>query len=577
VSAFRPCAIVPTFNHHSVLPDLISRFAARETPVIVIDDGSGPEAAGRIAAACAAAPNAECLRHEVNRGKGFAVLRGLERAAERGFSHAIQIDGDGQHDIGRLDALMAAARANPDAIVLGYPRYDGTVPRRRKFGRWLTHAWVFINTLSFDIKDSMCGFRVYPVAATLVLARAEVAGRRMEFDTEVLVRAHWRGTRFVGIPVDVTYPADNFSNFDLRRDNVLISGMHARLFLGMLARSPRLLRQKLSSTPDQEPRDSHWADIGERGASWGLGFLAAVYRVMGRRACLAFMSFVVFYFFVTGRKQRQGSMAYLDRAWKAGILERRPNYVTSFRHFMSFGVAALDKLAAWTGNIDLGDLDGDVTRSISATMNDGRGAFVITAHLGNPEAIRAVGTTQGQRINVLVHTVHAARFNRLIETLSPESATHLMQVTNLGPETAVALREAVERGEWVVMAGDRVAVAEAGERIVWIPFLGELAPFPQGPYILASLLRCPTYLLFGTRRGDRFDVHFRKLADPVVLPRGQRIKAIESYARQFAGAIEHQIRAAPFQWFNFFDFWRPAGLVPPTANTNPVLVEERRQ
>jgi len=141
-----------------------------------------------------------------------------------------------------------------------------------------------------------------------------------------------------------------------------------------------------------------------------------------------------------------------------------------------------------------------------------------------------------------------------------------MQVTDLGPETAVTMSDAVERGEWVVMVGDRIAISEEGDRVAWVPFLGELAPFPVGPYILASLLKCPTYLLFSLRHGDRHQVHFQKFADCVVLPRQNRAGALESYVRSFARALENHTKLAPLQWFNFFDFWRPAGLVPPTAD-----------
>ncbi len=576
MNPFRPCAIIPTLNHHLVLADIISRFAARDVPVIVVDDGSDPAAAECIAHACGNAAAAECLRHQVNQGKGAAVLSGLSRAAERGFTHAVQIDADGQHDLDRLDALMEAARANPDAIVVGQPRFDATIPRRRKFGRWLTHVLVFLNTLSFEIKDSMCGFRVYPVAVILPLARGEVRGRHMDFDPEVLVRAHWLGTPFVRIPVDVTYPAENLSNFDLRRDNVRIAGMHARSFLGMLARSPRLLMRNLSAARGRKTQSHHWADFGERGAYWGLRFLAAVYQVLGRRVCLGVLVFPVLYFLLTGRKQRRASAAYLERAWKAGFLHRKPTLFTSFRHFMAFAAASVDKLAAWTGKVSAEDLDIVSSDLFTEALEDERGAFVITAHLGNPEALRAVGTAEGWRINVFAHTVHAEHFNRLIEAFSPDSATRMMQVTNLGPETAVTMSDAVERGEWVVMAGDRVAVNEQGGRVAWVPFLGELAPFPVGPYILASLLKRPTYLLFSLRHGDRYQVHFHKLADRVVLPRDKRTEAVESYAQGFVHALEIHTKMAPLQWFNFFDFWRPAGLAPPAAETDADALEKVR-
>ena len=568
MSEFRACAVIPTCNHHKALSDILLRFITRDIAVIIVDDGSDPDEGERIAAIWARSPEVECLRSEVNEGKGSAVVRGLARAAERGFTHAVQIDADGQHDIDRLDALLAAARSNPEALVSGQPEFDDTVPLERKAGRWLTHVWVFINTLSFDITDSMCGFRVYPVAATLDVAHRDVRGRRMDFDTEVLVRSHWRGTPFVGVPVRVTYPAGNVSNFDVLRDNVLVSAMHARLFFGMLVRSPRLLMRNFFGSENRTMRSDHWADLSERGACWGLRFLAAVYRLLGRRICFIVMVVPVFYFFLTGRKHRQASFNYLNHAWKAGIFKRKPNCFTSFRHFLAFGAACLDKFAAWTGNLADEDLDGVSLDLFTQALNDERGAFVITAHLGNPEVLRAVGTIEGWRINVLVHTVHAERFNRLMEAFSPESATRLTQVTDLGPETAVAMSESAARGEWVVMVGDRIAVGEQGNRVAWIPFLGELAPFPVGPYILASLLRCPTYLLFGLRRGGRYHVHFRKLADRVELPRRNRAEAIRSYVQVFVSALEEHTAMVPLQWFNFFDFWRPPGLSAPAVDSN---------
>ncbi len=568
MSAFRACAVIPTYNHHKALPDILSRFVARDMAVIVVDDGSDPAEAERIAAVCAPFPGVECLRYEVNGGKGDAVVRGLTRAHERGFSHAVQIDADGQHDADRLDALVEAARANPEALVLGQPEFDGTIPLKRKAGRWLTHVWVFINTLSRDIKDSMCGFRVYPIAATLDVARRDVVGRRMDFDTEVLVRSHWRGTPVVGVPVRVTYPAGNVSNFDMLHDNVLVSIMHTRLFFGMLVRSPRLLTRNLSRSGQRPRQSDRWSGLGERGAYWGLRVLAAVYRLLGRRMCLAVMSIPVLYFFVTGRTQRQASLAYLTQAWKAGILECKPDPSTSLRHFMTFGAACLDKFAAWTGGLAKKDLEGVSSDLVAQALNDERGAFVITAHLGNPEVLRALGAAEGCRINVLVHTVHAERFNRLIEAFSPESAMRLTQVTNVGPETAVTMSACAARGEWVVMVGDRIAVGEKGDRVVWLPFLGELAPFPVGPYILASLLKCPTYLLFSLRHEARYHVHFRKLADRVELPRRNRAEAIAAYARDFVRALEEHTAMAPLQWYNFFDFWRPSGLNPPPARTN---------
>jgi predicted LPLAT superfamily acyltransferase len=185
----------------------------------------------------------------------------------------------------------------------------------------------------------------------------------------------------------------------------------------------------------------------------------------------------------------------------------------------------------------------------------GQGIVVFTAHLGNPDVIRAIGALNGRvPVNVLMHTEHAQLFNRLLKEHSPSSPVRAFPVTKVGVDTAIMLSEAIARGEWVVIAGDRVPVAEEG-RVVGAPFLDETAPFPQGPYILAALLKAPVYLLFCVREGRGFRLHFSKFADAIVLPRADRIGAIRRYASLYAKALEARIGETPLQWFNFYPFW----------------------
>jgi hypothetical protein len=132
----------------------------------------------------------------------------------------------------------------PEAVICGCPVYDASVPKARLYGRYATHVWVWINTLSFDIRDSMCGYRVYPLARTLALIDSVKLGSRMDFDADIIVRLHWRGAQVRNRPTRVTYPADGVSHFRLWHDNLRISRMHTVLFLGMLLRSPMLLARK---------------------------------------------------------------------------------------------------------------------------------------------------------------------------------------------------------------------------------------------------------------------------------------------------------------------------------------------
>lgn len=243
----RLCAIVPVYNHERAVAATLEGLRAQGLTVIMVDDGSGEACEAELRRLAAADPYVRLVRLQENQGKGGAVMAGLSAAAAAGFTHALQIDADGQHDPADLPNFLAAAAAEPAALVCGEPRFDASIPRHRLYLRYLTHAMVWLNTLSLDIPDSMCGLRVYPLAVVLPVIEAERPGRRMDFDVEILVRLHWRGAAMRWIPARVRYPRDGVSHFRLVADNWLITLMHARLFLGMLRRSPVLLARRVKS------------------------------------------------------------------------------------------------------------------------------------------------------------------------------------------------------------------------------------------------------------------------------------------------------------------------------------------
>jgi glycosyltransferase involved in cell wall biosynthesis len=246
-AAFAPLVVIPVYEHERAIVPLLQRLLPHGVPVLLVDDGSGPVCAAVLRDLAAATPDrVSLLRLDVNQGKGGAVMAGLREAGRRGASHVLQIDADGQHDAADVPKFLAEAQAHPTAMINGRPIYDASVPRGRLVGRYATHIWVWINTLSLEIKDSMCGFRVYPLPPTLALLERTHIGRRMDFDTEVLVRLHWTGVRVRNVPTRVTYPEDGVSHFKLLRDNLHISAMHARLFFGMLVRLPRLLARNVA-------------------------------------------------------------------------------------------------------------------------------------------------------------------------------------------------------------------------------------------------------------------------------------------------------------------------------------------
>jgi hypothetical protein len=271
--AYRACLVVPVYEHHEALGRQLPELRALGLCVLLIDDGSGaecsaalramagqdtgsldaagPDAAARaVAATGAAGPDSAALsapirliRRGKNGGKGAAVKQALRLAQELGFTHAVQVDADGQHDLAALPRLLEASKREPGAVICADPVFGADAPLARRRWRRLTNFWMAVNTLSLAVADGMCGLRVYPLAAVLPLLGP--TGDRMEFDPEILVRLAWAGLPLRFLPAAVRYPADGSSGFRAFEDNVRISWMHTRLFFGMLARSPRLLLRKL--------------------------------------------------------------------------------------------------------------------------------------------------------------------------------------------------------------------------------------------------------------------------------------------------------------------------------------------
>jgi predicted LPLAT superfamily acyltransferase len=549
---FRLCAVMPSYNHHRVAGKIVAALQTEGLPVFIIDDASSEPARSVLAALDDPIKHVKVHRLPENRGKGGAVNHGFRLAMDAGFTHALQIDADGQHDLSSLRDLMHLARQHPSALVTGIPIYDASVPLGRAIGRYITHFWVCVETLSLRISDAMCGFRIYPLAPVRALFEdGATIGQRMDFDIEIMVRLFWRGVPVLELPVKVSYPTDNTSNFDLWRDNVRISWMHTRLFFTMVWQLPRILTHR----PPRLETDHHWAGLAERGARWGLNLWALAYRVFGRRGCLTVMAPVVLYFYLTGSVQRRASREFLTRVWASNGRPRRPSLVDGFRHFLSFAGKVVDTFAGWVGGLSTEVVIPAEIADLRLAEQDPGGALFIVSHLGNVELARALlDQDTRERLLILVHTKHAENFNRMLGDVRPEAAINTWQVTELGPEAAVELKSQIEQGKWVVIAGDRVPIGSKG-RVAKVPFLGEDAPFSHGPYILASLLECPVYTLFCLRDGDRYVLHASKLADRILLPRKNRDEALTHYATMFAGRLAAFAQRYPLQWYNFFDFW----------------------
>lgn len=241
---FRPCILIPTYNNATTIGELLNTLTAFNLTMVVVNDGSDEATCTLLKELGNTHAKMELVVREINGGKGAAVQSGLRRALELGFTHALQLDADGQHDPAQIPTFLQTAATHPEALILGAPVFGEDVPKSRLYGRQVSRIMVWLETLSFQIEDPLFGFRVYPLAATVQLIDRVSTGQRMDFDPEIAVRLCWQGLTIKNIKAKVHYPEGNSSHFQMFRDNFRLAWLHTRLLAGMLVRAPSLIARK---------------------------------------------------------------------------------------------------------------------------------------------------------------------------------------------------------------------------------------------------------------------------------------------------------------------------------------------
>jgi len=240
--------LIPSYNPGPKVSATVKAALAQWAPVWVVVDGSNDGSAQALLEMAAADPHLKVWLLPTNRGKGAAVLFGLEQAQGLGYTHALTMDSDGQHPAEAIPQFMQASRRAPAAMVLGSPVFDASAPSLRVKGRRISNWWANLETLWAGIGDSLFGFRVYPIDSLIAVMRRQLWMRRFDFDVEAVVRLSWRGVEAVNLPAPVRYfstQEGGVSHFHYGRDNLLLTWMHFRLFWGFVLRLPWLALRRL--------------------------------------------------------------------------------------------------------------------------------------------------------------------------------------------------------------------------------------------------------------------------------------------------------------------------------------------
>lgn len=302
---------------------------------------------------------------------------------------------------------------------------------------------------------------------------------------------------------------------------------------------------------------THWAQIKESGSMWGMKFLLYVYLHFGRLALqILFYPIVICYWFIN-TQARHASQNYLNRLTIfAPSLKLHGSFFYSCKHFISFADAIIDKVAAWAGLITLNDVQYCGRNKLITELKKGRGIILLGSHLGNLEVCRVISDFDKTiKINVLMHNKHAQKFNQVLKQTNNDSQLNIIQVTEVNAATAILLSDKIDNGELIIIAADRTPVNNQ-QRVNSVTFLGAEALFPQGPFILANLLKCPIYTIFCLKHYNKYTIYFDLFSNRLKFSRKTREQELQQTIQRYAICLQTYCLKVPLQWFNFFDFWR---------------------
>lgn len=538
----RPAVLIPVHNNAATVGDVAHAALQHGLPVFVVDDGSSDGSGDR-----ARATGATVIRLPRNQGKGAALAAGMEAMAAAGFSHAICLDADGQHDPADIPRFAEAVRQEPVAVWAGV-RDMSTAPESSRFGRRFSNFWIWVET-GWKIADSQCGFRAYPVAPVLDLG---LSPGRYEWEVAVLTRLLWAGVPVRDIDCKVYYPApeDRVSSFRMFRDNARISWMNTGLVAERLLWPPRWVPPR--------PGTSGWTGRS-RGTALGWRLVIALLNALGRRPAYALIGLLATWYMVFAPSARRAIGAAVARAAPA-----RAGLGSTWRTFYNFGKAIADRFLFLRQGPAAFRYHYEGLEHLQAAFH-GTGAVVLGAHVGNVDVLCGPSGTSAR-----MRGVHVVRFNaagdhgrQLIEAMPEAWRPTVVAVNRDEGFAALAAVRAVRDGGVVVMLGDRTIDARAVE----VTLLGAPCRLPTGPWLLAAIAHVPVYVV-GCFKESATD--YRVICSPplhIGPGRGAARQArIQALVQDYADRLGAMIQRYPTQYYNFYDLWAASSALAPEAS-----------
>ena len=555
----KACLLIPIYQHRRTIRGVVEALEKYGLPCIIVDDGSDLETRAVLEEVAGSHAWVHVHHCPANRGKGAALRTGYRLAFERGFSHAIQLDADAQHDPADVPRFLEASRQNSGALVLGDPRFDESAPRLRIWSRQLSRGLVWLATLSFSIRDPLCGYRSIPLEPTLRLLDRVPTGDHMEFEPELAVRLLWSGVPVVNVATPIVYRVGGESHFDLLRDYPRLAWLYLRLVAGMLPRARHLLGRPTERDERTPSRAAGWAALSELGSLGALRFGGFVHRLLGRRLTRMILMPIAAYFYLTAPRVRGASLSYLQAVWEQpggpGALGHEPRSRDALRHMHQFAINLMDRATAWGGGLEGITFEHSGSEHLFRLARQGRGGILLGSHLGSFDMMRLLATEHGLVLNVLMFTDRSEQINSFLGKLDPKGRVRVIRMDSSSMRTAFEVRACLERGEFIGILGDRLSPS-ATERALPISFLGRPAPFSLRPFLLALVTGSPILFALCVRRGD---ATYRARVEPLweggVVTRAERDARARQLLETYVARLEASCLETPLQWFNFYDFW----------------------
>lgn len=539
--------IIPIYNHKDTITDIVKSIINQDLPLIIVDDGSNNETKKTLNDIDKCYKRVDIITLPINSGKGVALSKGLLYADSLGYTHGITIDADGQHDIADIQKFIEASNRKRADLIAGNPTYDNSIPAERLHGRKISNFWTIVTTLSYDTKDVLCGFRCYPLSETGKLLKKRGVGKRMNFEPDILVRLYWEGVGITNVSTKICYPENSLSHFDYIKDNMRISLNFFILFWGMIIRFFKIRSYQSKRALNNA---NNWVEQKERGNKLGLYLTLFFYKLLGKKLARVILQPVILYFYLTDRKGRVASRVYLDQ-----IEQLTNKKLSGYKHYLAFGHMMLDRFDVHRGESESINVIWHNQGLLEERANENNGLLVVGAHIGSFDILKNIGDAESPvKVRPLMLKKQAELINSFLESINQHEKIEVIEADEMGIDTILKIKDTFSKGEVVAMLADRHA-ANSKERVCKIRFLGKDATFPQGPWILAQLLKVPVIAVFPIATGyNKYEVFSVEI--PILKGnRKDRNATICKIATSFISEVEKICIDYPYQWFNFFNVW----------------------